>query len=234
MKTAHGSGDAALDSELYAVTCEEVVRGFLTGPCEPADLDRELGCWLPARRFGVRQGQKTRPVDDFSEAGVNCAFESTETVAPADLDFIAAGLRAHMAATLDLFEMSGVKATLEQRPKRHADFANQKILCRLWDLEKAYRQLASAPKHRSLAVIAVWSPKAKKLEYYKLAALPFGASASVLGFNWTSHALCSCLVEIFFVGASYFYDDFTVLEFEPLVQSAGFVVNEFSHCLVGA
>eukprot|EP00969_Alexandrium_andersonii_P062475 2752029-Alexandrium_andersonii.AAC.1 len=37
-------------------------------------------CWVPARRFGVRQGGKVRVVDDCSEFLVNAAVETTEKI----------------------------------------------------------------------------------------------------------------------------------------------------------
>ena len=215
LKTVRGSGDADLDAAVYEATRKEVESGTLSGPHDAADLDACLGCWLPARRFGVRQGQQVRPVDDFSEGGVNAAFEASETVAPADLDHIAAGVRAHMAA------FQGDKGA----GLCHPDYKDRKLVGRMWDLKKAYRQIAVAPRDQSFAVIAVWNPEAKCVEWYRMAGMPFGASSSVLGFNWIAFALCCVLVQIFTVAASNFYDDFTVVEFPALACSTEFIVD---------
>ena len=98
---------------------------------------------------------------------------------------------------------------------------------RLWDLASAYKQLARTPAHASLAIVAVWNPRDKRTEYYKQVSLPFGASASVLGFNWVACALCLCLLKLLAISASNFYDDFTVFELEALAGSATESVESF-------
>ena len=60
------------------------------------ELDAELGCWVPSRWFGIRQGGKVRAIDDFSESGINDARGAEETVDPADLDAIGTNVRAHL------------------------------------------------------------------------------------------------------------------------------------------
>ena len=63
-----GSGDDKIDRETFEATTNEVERGWLDGP-----LDRsELGATsLVTRRFGVVQGTKTRPIDNYLESGVS-------------------------------------------------------------------------------------------------------------------------------------------------------------------
>ena len=147
-----------------------------------------------------------------------------ETVDPADLDRIAANVRAHMDA---------LTAPADQRPAgspfrsalRHADHENALLVCRLWDLASAYRQLARAPRHASFTVIACWSPEERTYRYFQQPALAFGASSSVLSFNWTAAALCAVLVNIFVIGVTNFYDDFTVLEVESLASNAKWCIE---------
>ena len=55
-----GSGDAALDSRLFEVTEDEVKKGWLRGPLGSNEL-KQLGCWIPSRRFAVMQGGKAAP-----------------------------------------------------------------------------------------------------------------------------------------------------------------------------
>ena len=44
-----------------------------------AQLDAKYNkYWIQSRRFGVRQGQKIRAVDDFSDFLVNATVSSTE------------------------------------------------------------------------------------------------------------------------------------------------------------
>ena len=50
--------------------------------------------WIPARRFPLEQGDKIRPIDDFSEFGINSAFGSEERVSLKSLDSVVAVVRA--------------------------------------------------------------------------------------------------------------------------------------------
>ena len=52
LQLVKSSGDAELDSQLYAATMKEVSKGFLLGPIDPATLP--AGSTL-TRRFGVFQ-----------------------------------------------------------------------------------------------------------------------------------------------------------------------------------
>ena len=84
-----------MDRELYDLTLAEVAAGKAAGPFTADELDQRLGpCWLAARRFGVRQGQKLRVVDDFSEFQVNQTVTSREVVASGGVDSILALARA--------------------------------------------------------------------------------------------------------------------------------------------
>ena len=82
------------------------------------------------------------------------------------------------------------------------------------------------PKHACFTVIACWSRQERKYCYYQQPALAFGASSSVLSFNWTAAALCALLVNILSIGATNFYDDFTVLELDSLAANVKWCVEE--------
>ena len=197
-----------------------------------ADLDSEFsGCWLPVRRFGIRQGDKVRAVDDFSEGGHNSALSACETVAPSDLDDIAGAVRAHMAGMAGDLSLLGVGDPKHHNPKRHLDHRFCQLQGRLWDLAKAYRQLARSPGHGSLTIVAAWDPVRKETCYYRQVAMAFGASSSVLGFNWVASALSLCLVKLLFMSSTNFYDDFTVLELESLTASATETTDAFFEIL---
>ena len=152
-----------------------------------------------------------RVIDDFAASFVNMGLSADESVDPDDLDRIAVCVRMHM---------DGLCADDADRPRkspfagrgRHRDHEGAKLVARMWDLEAAYRQLARSPAHASLAVVAVWCPTEAKHKLYKMAALPFGAAASVYGFNWVASALKEVVVALLDVGATNFYDDFTVVE----------------------
>ena len=65
---------------LWEITMTEAEeKGWLRGPLTYEEIDFLYdGDWLPVRRFAVFQKDKWRPIDDFSENGVNGSFGSME------------------------------------------------------------------------------------------------------------------------------------------------------------
>jgi hypothetical protein len=81
------SGDPALDEAVYLATEEEVQKGWLLGPYSAEQLCEKVGrLWVPSRRFGVVQGGKVRPIDDFSVYGINEAVSSSDKLDLGGLD----------------------------------------------------------------------------------------------------------------------------------------------------
>jgi len=163
-------------------------------------------------------------IDDFTESGVNGALEATETVSPGDLDVIAAMVRGHLDA-LTLSDGSRCASSPFVGLSRHGDHQGAVLKGRLWDLSGAYRQLARRPADAALTVIAVFDPVSRGPRFYEQPALAFGASSSVLSFNWTAGALAIVLVRLFLISTTNFYDDFTVVELESLTRSCSIVVG---------
>ena len=95
--TCRATDDADLDKELYNITEDEREKGWLVGPYATEDLDCTPG-WSCSRRFGLRQGAKVRPIDDYSISLVNDTLEAQETIDPSDIDVIAANARLHADA----------------------------------------------------------------------------------------------------------------------------------------
>ena len=93
-------------------------------------------------------------------------------------------------------------------------------------MASAYRQLARAPAHESFSIVACWNPAKERHEYFRQRALPFGASASVLEFNWVETALARIQVVGFKVGCTNFHDDYTVIEASHLASSTTTAVDE--------
>ena len=62
------SGDSEIDRGVYDSTLKELERGLLVGPIDPDDIPK--GSTL-TRRFGVRQKDKVRPIDDYKASLVN-------------------------------------------------------------------------------------------------------------------------------------------------------------------
>ena len=74
-------GQSAEDKQLWDLTLEEVQQGGLLGPFTVDQVEEHAGkLWVPARRFPIQQGTKLRPIDDFSEYGINSAFGSSEKI----------------------------------------------------------------------------------------------------------------------------------------------------------
>ena len=80
----------------------EVESGLLKGPFTPEQISEQVGkLWVPARRFGLQQGAKIRPVDDFSQYGTNRAFGSEQKVAILGVDHVLAWTRALLHSAKD-------------------------------------------------------------------------------------------------------------------------------------
>ena len=82
---------AALDEdavELWEQTLKEASdSGWMEGPFTWDQLNSEYGeSWIPVRRFGLRQKDKLRSIDDLSECGVNPAWTVMEKISLSALD----------------------------------------------------------------------------------------------------------------------------------------------------
>ena len=86
-----------------------------------------------------------------------------------------------------------------------------KLVARLIDLTRAYKQLARQPSDAYLAIFAVQN-ESGEWEYYESLSLGFGARNAVLGFNLMARALRHILNEGLWIAATHFYDDFSQIE----------------------
>ncbi len=60
--------DEKIDKEVWRQTLKELEDGGLKGPYSADELSAEVGpLWIAARRFGLQQGDKVRPIDNFAE-----------------------------------------------------------------------------------------------------------------------------------------------------------------------
>ncbi len=200
---ACSSGDAEIDDGVWEQTLEEVSAGWLEGPISTCDVDPSEPI---SRRFGIRQGNKIRPIDDFSASGVNRAASSCESPRLHSVDVLAALLS-------DWFSKS--------RDKK----VDSEILARTFDLKSAYRQIGLSPQGRRKACLSVYDPRDKCSKLFRLRVLPFGAVRSVHSFLRLSRAL-------WFVGArglnimwTNFYDDFVVISPRKLSSSTSLAVE---------
>ena len=75
MASSCKSEDAQLDAEVWKETKSEIEQGFLRGPFSQTELAAKLGpLFLISKRFGVRQGERARPIDDLAAGLVNSCY----------------------------------------------------------------------------------------------------------------------------------------------------------------
>ena len=142
---------------LWSKTLEEVDKGHLEGPFEfesvPADC-------LISSRFPLMQGDKLRPIDNYSSSLINETVTVSEKPVTHSIDEIA----------LLITKLSKV--------------AKKKGLTELYgrtaDLKSAYRQLAIADTSLKFSFIAVYDPTEDKPKVFRQLAVPFWVDKSRL------------------------------------------------------
>ena len=168
LQMVKSSGDADLDSQLYAATMKEVSKGFLIGPINPEDLPS--GSTL-TRRFGVFQKNKTRPIDDYKASFVNSSVSQTETATVHTVDHVA----------------SMIACILRQSETRSL---RPELVAKTWDLADAYKQIPLSDQAFSQdAYLVVFCPATNKAEVFQQKVLPFGSVASVTAFLRVAHGI---------------------------------------------
>ena len=68
-------GDPAMDQTLWDKTLTEVEKGWLVGPMEWEML---TGSEVVSKRFPLQEGQKVRPIDDYSVSSINATVTQWE------------------------------------------------------------------------------------------------------------------------------------------------------------
>ena len=198
--SCRGSGDQDVDKVVYEKTIEEVNSGWLRGPFEIASLPSDA---IINRRFGLKQPNKVRLIDDFSGSWVNSTVQSFESPKPHSTDVIA----------------SVVLSLLSCRDKN--------FVGRAYDLKSAYRQLGVRQDSLWASFIVVFNPMKKVPEVYQMLAVPFGASRAVYSFLRVSHSIwwlgCMALGLVW----SNFYDDFITFSTDELTSNTDQTVDLF-------
>ena len=87
LNTVRSSGDEQLDREVFDQSMDEVAKGWISGPLDPSSLPSDS---IISRRFGIRQGQKIRVVDDLSQSMINATVQVTVSPKPHTVDYVAA------------------------------------------------------------------------------------------------------------------------------------------------
>ena len=225
MGSACRSGDEDLDKQVWEKTKKETKKSWLNGPFTEQELEDMLGkLFVVSRRFGILQKSGIRVIDDFSESMINACFGASETVDLGGVDELAALAR----TLLDMVKDNGkveVKISTGEKLEGwlHDSITVEEarsLVGRTLDLESAYKQLLVAQGSAWASVIQVYNTDLKKKELYLTEVLPFGASASVFGFNRFSRALCRIGIRLFGLLWTYFFDDYPHLDLEVLKEDS--------------
>ncbi len=185
-------------------------RRWVLGPFTAREISERVGeCWVPARRFGVRQGGKIRPVDDFSQFLINSTVTCHEKIDLESIDHICATARQFLGAWNS---DNGSQCWLSG-----SDF---ELMGRCLDLKQAYKQLVRHPDDRWVSVLAVVCPTDEEVYFFEAVALPFGAVSSVLAFNRVARSLRTILSRLFKLVVTNLFDDFCQLEVDQLQTSS--------------
>ena len=212
--------DPEVARAVHDETVQQLADGWVKGPYSTQQLDERYdGCWIPSKRFGVRQGNKIRAVDDFSEFLVNASVTTTEKLQLFGLDEVINTARTFLGSEFLQVEDNLESVSCRQEIK---DFKGpwKSIKGRTLDLKSAYKQLARHPSDGWASILAVWNCETQDVEFYESIALPFGSVCAVMAFNRMARALRIILSELFLVVNTNFFDDFCQLETDALCDSA--------------
>ena len=210
LESVRSSGDREIDAGVYDATMKERDKGFLRGPIRVEDVPS--GGTL-TRRFGVRQRDKVRPIDDYKASLVNSSVTQTEVVTLHGVDHIAG-----MGAAL-------IKSFFNQERR-------ESLLAKCWDLAAAYKQIPLSDEAYEMdSYIIVYNPDSDRPEVFQQAVLPFGSVASVTAF-------LRCAMGLWVIGsrllkltwASYF-DDFLSLTTNGLAKHTDLCISTFFHLM---
>ena len=159
------------------------------------------GCVL-SRRFGLKQPNEIRLIDDLSKSNINSTVQTPEAPRPHSTDVVAS------LALAVLLESSG-----------------QRVLGKTFDLKSAYRQLGIHPNSLSCSYIVCFDPVAREPAVFQMLAVPFGGSRSVYSFLRVVRVIwwiaCKCLAVMW----TNFYDDFVTFRWERDVERTNAAVE---------
>eukprot|EP00435_Cladocopium_sp_Y103_P010164 s6141_g2.t1 len=213
----------ALDPEIaqsvYDETLQQLSDGWVKGPFSESQLDAKYdGCWIPSKRFGVKQGSKIRAVDDFSEFLINASVSSTEKLQLFGIDEVINTARTFLGGDCLRVSDDFSWVSADRNLATHTG-PWRSLQGRALDLT-AYKQLARNPKDAWASILAVFNPVSQQVKFFESVALPFGSVCAVMSFNRMARALRIIMAELFMVVNTIFFDDFCQLEIDELCDSS--------------
>ena len=214
------------DNELWDQSIKECEHGWLKGPfySEQAVTDFFKGdvCWNVIRRFAINQHGKLRVIDDGKQGAINSALTVTCKLDLMDCDSLI-GLLRFVSEVIDKADKLDFKLSDETRLRGdiHADWKkNPSWVARCLDLKSAYKQLAFSEDKLWSVVLATKDPISGKAVFFVSAALMFGSTSSVYGFNRAARALWHLATHKLGLLSTNFYDDYPCIEPELTAHSA--------------
>ena len=215
--------ERAKDAAVAAKTAEERAKGLVVGPYSSVDaLWDALAARVPGvvqfwgrtavqpriiLRFGVRQKDSLRAIDDAKSNGANRATRLAETVTTPSFFFPAVVARA-----------VGEAAAARCDPPVAMSIA-------LLDLSSAYRTIPTSQPH--LTAFGFYDPEAGAPRYYWMPGHNFGLASAVVNFNRYPELVTVALRVILAVLLDHFYDDFLVPDLASGGASARLAVEQF-------
>jgi hypothetical protein len=214
------------DRELWNQSLKECEQGWLKGPFhseqEVTNFFEGDADWNVNRRFAINQHGKVRVIDDGKQGAINSALTVTCKLDLMDCDSLI-GLLRFISETLETSEALDFKLIdgTHLIGDIHADWKkNPRWVARCLDLKSAYKQLAFSRDKLWSVVLATKDPSSGKAAFFVSAALMFGATSSVYGFNRASRALWHLATSTLNLLATNFYDDYPCVEPELTSRSA--------------
>ena len=126
-----------LSKEVWEKTITEVSRGWLSGPMEPEDPEAPE---VVSNRFGVKQKDKVRCVDDMSASLINATSFAEKRISLHSADVMAS-------------------AVVEWCDSRDAADRPRDLTAKSFDLKWAFKQMAVSAKSRRKAGLVIKDPK---------------------------------------------------------------------------
>ena len=218
--------DREIAEAVWAETMDQASaeKQWVRGPFTAEQVTERQGRhWIPAKRFGVKQGGKVRPVDDFSQYLINAAVTCHEKIDLEGIDHIGSTARFFLGASQEDGSWQlpfGDGVSYGQKSSTWSDAECADLQGRCLDLRQAYKQLVRHPDDSWASILAVLNPDDGCVYFFEAVALPFGAVSSVWAFNRAARALRTILARLLKLVVTNFFDDFCQLELGVLTTSA--------------
>ena len=185
------------------------------------------GLWVPVPRFGVKQGDSVRAVDDFTFAGQNGATSIAVKIDTGGVDVVVG-----IARCWSLAEPGGdinIQLSTGEVAARQSNYTKDglAVVGRVWDLSKAYRQLARNPAHAAFTVVGSWCSRSRTTKLYEQHVLSLGATSSAMRYFLVARALWHVAVVLAHITWTHYVDDFPCVAFRQVAPELESFIEGF-------